>query len=221
MKNAVKLIFVYSFMSIFLKLTKSNLSVISFDPPTNFKLKESSRFVISVNLSKPLPKDLEKDEEIFITSQNPNIAKLINVSSARWVACGDEICKFFEFEIEGIFVGWAAFEVRTAPILIKNDVEPENLLGVYRVGVLRGDTFSVLSTIFAYTMSALVCINTFVMGLQLDWKIIIAVLRRPIAPIIGFCCQFIIMPLVSERFNFSRCCALLVCTVEAVRCKYS
>lgn len=103
---------------------------------------------------------------------------------------------WFEFQVKGLFVGYGIFEIEIFDNLT-NDKSVH--VGKFKVGILRTDTFSTLSNIFTYTMTVLICINTFVMGLQLDWKIIVAVMRRPIAPAIGFCCQFIIMPLVSSK----------------------
>ena len=37
------------------------------------------------------------------------------------------------------------------------------------------------------------------MGCKIDLDVVKEVLRRPIAPTIGFCCQFIVMPLVSNE----------------------
>lgn len=210
MKNAANLIFFISILSILINLTECNLTVIAFNPSTNFKLKEGSRYTISINFTKSLYE--ERDQNIIVTAINPSVAKLINTTTldvAFWNICKDQLdfsnwhndidklCSVFEFEIEGVFVGWATFEIRTEPFLGGQEIVHNNLVGDYRVGVLRGEKFSLLSTIFAYTMSTLVCINTFVMGLQLDWKIIIAVMRRPVAPIIGFGCQFFLMPLVN------------------------
>lgn len=53
-----------------------------------------------------------------------------------------------------------------------------------------------LQLIFTITVTVMVVINTFIMGMQLDWKMIITILRKPIAPLIGLGCQFLCMPLV-------------------------
>ena len=66
--------------------------------------------------------------------------------------------------------------------------------GYINVSVTRGrDNIQLIFTIFVVV---LISINNINMGCFLDLETIKKVLRTPIAPIIGFFCQFLFMPLV-------------------------
>ena len=64
----------------------------------------------------------------------------------------------------------------------------------YKVAVIREDR--ALDRIFLVTIIVLLLIAKVGMGCKIDLNVVKEVLRRPIAPTIGFCCQFIVMPLV-------------------------
>ena len=65
----------------------------------------------------------------------------------------------------------------------------------YRVSVIRVD--DAMNTVFLVMVAMLViCINIG-MGCKVDTTIVKEVLRRPSSPVIGFLCQFLVMPLVS------------------------
>ncbi|CAH1775302.1 unnamed protein product [Owenia fusiformis] len=70
----------------------------------------------------------------------------------------------------------------------------------YRVAIIREER--VEQTIFTVGLAIIVIILTVMMGCSVDLKIIWEVLKKPIAPAIGFLCQFILMPLLG--FGISR-----------------
>ncbi|VDL92386.1 unnamed protein product [Schistocephalus solidus] len=55
----------------------------------------------------------------------------------------------------------------------------------------------VLEVIFRVVVACLVIGITFVMGCELDPRLIWMHLKKPVGPLIGFCCQFGIMPLIA------------------------
>lgn len=55
----------------------------------------------------------------------------------------------------------------------------------------------VLEVVFRILVAVLVCAITFVMGCELDGRKIWMHLKKPVGPVIGFVCQFGLMPLVS------------------------
>ena len=67
----------------------------------------------------------------------------------------------------------------------------------YKVTVIREDR--ALDSIFLTTIIVLLLIANVGMGCKIDLDVVKEVLRRPVAPTIGFCCQFIVMPLVSNE----------------------
>lgn len=68
----------------------------------------------------------------------------------------------------------------------------------FRLKVLRPR--GVLEIAFRAVIIALVCGITFLMGCELDGRLIWQHMRRPVGAVIGFVCQFGLMPLVSHRF---------------------
>ena len=69
---------------------------------------------------------------------------------------------------------------------------------IHKVTVIREDR--ALDRIFLITIIVLLLIANVGMGCKIDLDVVKEVLRRPIAPTIGFCCQFIVMPLVSDEY---------------------
>nr|AKN21472.1 slc10a-5 [Schmidtea mediterranea] len=60
---------------------------------------------------------------------------------------------------------------------------------------------TVAELIFRIVVSIFVIFLTFVMGCGLDKEIILGYLKKPISPLIGFCSQFVFMPLVSAALG--------------------
>ena len=65
----------------------------------------------------------------------------------------------------------------------------------YRVAVIREER--VVDIIFLASVTILVVLGNTGMGCKVELDVVKKVLKRPLAPCIGFCCQYIIMPLVS------------------------
>ena len=64
----------------------------------------------------------------------------------------------------------------------------------YKVAVIREDR--ALDKVFLGTVIILLVFANVGMGCKIDLEVVKEVLRRPVAPAIGFCCQFLVMPLV-------------------------
>lgn len=63
--------------------------------------------------------------------------------------------------------------------------------------------YSTVSTIFIYAVVILVSLNYINMGCALKLDVVKDVLRKPIAPAIGFICQYLIMPLVCHDNSYA------------------
>ncbi|CAN8004043.1 unnamed protein product [Ixodes hexagonus] len=99
----------------------------------------------------------------------------------------------FNVSIEGVFLGYThlKFELCTP-----NEVEGQNCTRIrYVVAVLRDP--STLQRMFPYLIGFMVSVNYINMGCQIDLRVVLDVLKKPIPPILGIACQFIFMPLVS------------------------
>lgn len=126
--------------------------------------------------------------QISVESSNDQVASCQNFIQ---IASIEEEMFRVNFVIKGNLVGWSSLK-----FAFKNSKnETFELPDTLSFGVLRTD--GLLQTVFTVVVTILVVINTFVMGLQLDWRVILAIFKKPIAPLIGLFCQFICMPLVS------------------------
>lgn len=193
-------IFVLLFLPVcFINCTPTiNETTFDFDQK-NIPLSQGNFTTIRANISIPVQfgKDAPSYNSIRVTNLKQKNVRVVNGTYANleWSIVDDQeiYVAEFEFGLQGVFVGYGEITFEIFDTATNQSYEK---IFVYKIPIIRTNAFNTLSHIFTATMTILICINTFVMGLQLDWKIILGVLRRPIAPTIGFCCQFIIMPLV-------------------------
>lgn len=66
---------------------------------------------------------------------------------------------------------------------------------ILEVSVVR--TQRVIDLIFTLSVVILVSISYVNMGCTLEWPVIVATMKRPFGPVVGLCCQYLFMPLVS------------------------
>ena len=90
------------------------------------------------------------------------------------------------FELKGKSLGHSWLEV----VNKKSGERSERLT----ISVVR--PMSQITKIFTISVAVLVSINYINMGCALDMDVVLSVLKRPIAPTIGFVCQYSFMPLV-------------------------
>lgn len=69
-----------------------------------------------------------------------------------------------------------------------------------QISILRTQLDQTLNNYFTIFLSIFIIINTFMMGTQLHWQVIVRVMKKPIGPLIGFMCQYALMPLVKTCF---------------------
>lgn len=91
--------------------------------------------------------------------------------------------------LEGVFLG------RTSVLFTVCAQDMDCAHVSYPVAVLRNP--SVLQKMFPFLIVAIVAINYINMGCQIDISAVWSTLKRPLAPAVGCCCQFIFMPLIS------------------------
>lgn len=97
------------------------------------------------------------------------------------------------FNLTAKFLGYAKVFVNLRRAENK-DVIAESEPG--KVAVIRKPR--AVDKAFIYTVAVLVSVAFVNMGCMLDLEIVKATLKKPIGPVIGFCCQYIFMPLVCE-----------------------
>ncbi|GFT93577.1 solute carrier family 10 member 6, partial [Nephila pilipes] len=95
-----------------------------------------------------------------------------------------------EIDIKGLFLGFGRVSIARMDPKSRTWIKLEPPLVVT---VLRQDTL--MNKIFIAFVATVVSLNYINMGCALDLGIVKKVLKRPIGPIIGFFCQFVVMPL--------------------------
>jgi len=99
------------------------------------------------------------------------------------------------FNITGNFLGYAEVHLQLINDSDKTILKHSNPLNVKVLRIQR-----IIDHLFTYSVAVLVSVVYISFGCALDWSVFKTTFRRPVGPIIGFCCQFLFMPLVSFLF---------------------
>ena len=148
---------------------------------------ENKTIVISIE-SNFLPKG---DYQLFISSDNN---KVLDSNPHILLLNSEDILnvKNFTFNIKANSIGRTI--LRWSLFYINGD---QNITsGAYLASVIHKDNG--IRKAYTIVVLILVLINNINMGSQLNLDVIKKVLKKPIAPLIGFLCQFILMPIVSK-----------------------
>ena len=100
----------------------------------------------------------------------------------------------FIFNITGKFLGFT--KVR-AGIKSRDKVLAEKTIDV---SIVRKKTIE--SKVFSYSVAVLVSLAYINMGCAMDLHVVRETLKKPIGPMVGFLCQYLIMPLLSYGLGF-------------------
>jgi len=175
-----------------------------FDPAKMDGLIENSEEHVQVSCNRSLS-ELES-VTLKVVSVHPDIA---DVSSGRIMSfrCDQlSASNVSQFAVRGRFLGHTVINVETLnttqldhgdhrlSLTLTNDSFP---VVNYHVAVVRQERF--IDHLFLGLVSFMVICANVGMGCKIDLAVVKEVLTKPIAPVIGFSCQYIIMPLVCTR----------------------
>lgn len=136
-------------------------------------------------------KEYNNDTVYDVECDNPSVAQIYNVTFDTELL-ENPARMFFNgsFILQGKFIGFTAARVikKTNETKISSSEDLE--IAVRREHLL-------IQKIFVYSVVTLVTLNYINMGCALDLNVVKSVLRKPIAPCIGFFSQYTIMPLVA------------------------
>lgn len=160
--------------------------------------------------------DETKDERIAVVTQFHNESSFIHLNSMQddakdtmTVICNRKV------KIRGLRLGRTKLLVQSSIKILNtgkfhfvfDDASGKENTTIYTQPLEISEYFDivvvrqkrVVDSVFRYMIGTLVGIMSFLMGTIMELKTIWQILRRPIAPAIGFFCQFICMPLVSTN----------------------
>ena len=100
------------------------------------------------------------------------------------------------FSINGKFLGFTNIKAelkdqRSSKILAEKTM---------KVSVVRKKTIQ--SKLFSYSVAILVSLAYINMGCAMDLEVVKKTLKKPVGPLIGFICQYFIMPLISYALGY-------------------
>lgn len=98
------------------------------------------------------------------------------------------------FTVRGLFLGKTKISIHLTSTDKNASVKTTSKPMKYDVWVIRDN--KKMQHIFVGTLSILLIIANVLMGAQLNLSIVLEVLKKPLAPFIGFFCQYLFMPLV-------------------------
>jgi len=179
---------------------------------------------LSVTFSPTEVKGLKEEENIFVTFE-PKDKNQLNTNSGYYElyiedksivdVIGNKTFNFdnnlanyeslnYTFKLKGKFLGHTWLQViKKYNSVVNNsivnnpDLNYENEKSEkLAISVVR--PMSQITKIFTISVAVLVSINYINMGCALDLSVVFSVLKRPIAPAIGFVCQYGFMPLVNN-----------------------
>lgn len=181
----------------FLPLMVASLGSITFNPPSIKKVIEGQPRSVSVLISDLSEVEINKQHSLLLTlvSEDENVASVMPYQ-LKFIPETDSSVST-NFTVVGTQVGKTSIRWKL------RGHNPERN-GTLDVSVIRKPDSAQL--IFTITVSILVLINNINMGCLIDLQTIRRVLMKPVAPIIGFCSQFIFMPLVCITFSLLFTC---------------
>nr|XP_050023872.1 ileal sodium/bile acid cotransporter-like [Dermacentor andersoni] len=162
----------------------NDTNVVVFTPPGRIDVQEEEDVVVRVSFTTP------GSRTISVTSADSGVAT-VDVSQVYLQAGVNDTG--FNLTVRGVFVSYTKIFFKTC--LLEDDVETNCTESSYLVAVLRNPT--VLQQSFPYLIAIIVSINYVSMGCQIDLKLIVDTLKKPLPPFLGCACQFLFMPLVS------------------------
>jgi hypothetical protein len=129
-----------------------------------------------------------------VESEDTWVMSIANVTADKDPTTG---CLGLHIGAKGLHLGRKKILVRvTYPSADDNPCETEEeRLGGYEIVVMRPPM--VEQAIFRWGVTGFLIILNFGFGCSLNLDVVKEIVRRPFAPGVGFCCQYIMMPLVS------------------------
>jgi len=110
---------------------------------------------------------------------------------------GSTILVFLDqLEVKGQSFGRTLMETRVEPEPDEDDILLPSYAVTSEVVVLKEN--SIINVIYLAIVGLMIVIYNFAFGCKIEWSLIVAILKKPVAPAIGFCCQFLVMAPVGE-----------------------
>lgn len=172
---------------------------IEFDPPFIEGLVVGTQITVTVRVNSTKT-NVNNDLFIQVEVLDEEILQVVDNTSLVSLGYMNENCSYCGvFIVEGTFLGRTSLQFSYQ--FGEDELEEEEWTQLggekYPVSVIRPDRM--VDRLFVGLVMTIVMLANVGMGCKVELEVVREVLRKPIPPIIGFCCQFLIMPLVSIR----------------------
>ncbi|XP_013416883.1 ileal sodium/bile acid cotransporter [Lingula anatina] len=170
---------------------------VTFPEPGVLQVYENKEATIHVTI------ESDRQQVVFIRFQakDDTIAVLKGNTSTPVETWSTQGQKNLSLTVKGIFLGRTSIltTLYENQSVFENDGESLELPTNSIIEVLREP--NPLYTVFLIVLSVVIGINIFGFGLMLDLEVVKEIFKKPIAPIVGFACQYIGMPLIAFAFT--------------------
>lgn len=170
---------------------------VAFAPEMSEKITEGETKTIEFHLANMQDFDDRGFLEVEVKSIYPEIASVQYVGNSNDFSPNTNWTG--SFNLTAKFLGYSQVVVRlwgnisnTNEQVTGKELVAQSQLG--KISVVRHPR--AIDKAFIYTIAILVSVAFINMGCMLDLEIVKATLKKPIGPVIGFCCQYIFMPMV-------------------------
>ena len=190
------------------QITQPNVPRISF-APTSLTLTEWSSGTVHYNLTVDLQHGPQMSSAPMIEfhSVDTDIVRIVNYSLLN-----EETSETLDIQ-SGVVTLQAAWLGRTYIEVIQGSTNQTLSYTSYTYPLLVVRAPRVIDAIFDHVITVIVVVSNFMFGCMFDVPNARQMLRRPVAPAIGFVCQYAFMPSVSDLGN-STYWSLLMQTVD-------
>lgn len=167
---------------------------VAFDSELSEKILEGETKMIQFQIANMEDFEDQGSLEVEVASMHPKIATVDYFGNSKDFSPNTNWTG--SFNISAKFLGYTQVVVRLWGNISANRSDQELVAesDPGKVAVIR--TPRAVDKAFIYTVAVLISVAFVNMGCMLDLEIVKATLKKPIGPAIGFCCQYIFMPLV-------------------------
>lgn len=168
---------------------------VAFGPELSEKITEGETKTVEFQIANLEDFDDRGSLEVELTTTHPNIATVQYVGDIKEFSPNTNWTG--SFNVTARFLGYTQVVVRLWANISTSRIGDKELVAQSepgKVAVVRLPR--AVDKAFIYTVAVLVSVAFINMGCMLDMEIVKATLKKPIGPAIGFCCQYIFMPLV-------------------------
>ena len=196
----VYLSFIFSFLLILFEVTAS--LTVSFSPSSKLTLREESDSTVNFTL-------VDRDA---INSVDPSQTYEYEVGIKDDAIADVKGNKTFTLNTEELRNNYSSYFIVSGKFLGKTSVSITRKLPSTKLNYGTKNSLDIIvkrkqttiSLIFTISVAVLVSLNYINMGCALETEVVKSVLRRPIAPALGFLSQYIVMPSVSSSIRYQR-----------------